>query len=63
MTEDKGTNSLVLIGGEGYVYKLPLSERGQLANQAEYDNYLSHPDMLTVSLKLLLQKQVDEKGE
>ena len=49
--------------GEGCVYKLPLSERGQLANQAEYDNYLSRPDMLTVSLKLLLQKQVDEKGE
>ena len=23
----KGTNRLVLIGGEGYVYKLPLCER------------------------------------
>lgn len=47
----KGTNRLVLIGGEGYVYKLPLSERGRLANQAEYDNYLSHPDVCAYTEK------------
>lgn len=46
----EGTNRLVLIGG-GYVYKLPLSERGQLANRAEYDNYLSHPDVCAYTEK------------
>lgn len=47
----KGTNRLVLIGGEGYVYKLPLSERGQLANRAEYNNYLSRPDVCAYTEK------------
>lgn len=50
MTEDKSTNRLVLIG-KGYVYKLPLSEQGRLANQAEYDNYLSHPDVCAYTEK------------
>ena len=50
MLIEKGTNRVVLIGG-GYVYKLPLSERGKLANDTEYRNYLENPDIVAKTEK------------
>lgn len=45
MTEILSSNRFVL-EDEDWVYKLPTSERGQKANQQEYENYLKNPDII-----------------